>query len=778
MKGKEQSSPVPLSQARCPGPVLSLPEASAGGNPPRPYTVELAGDWESGAGFLNYWHLVVRHKLLLVAASLLGLLLGVLVGLPFKPVFRATTSIEVLNLNEDFMHMRPAQSTVPGSDPDVSEEQTQAALLQSDSLLARVRAKLSREPSHESSPPTSGWQSRLHLGDSRQPPRSELLKTAAKSVKVSSTPRTRLLSISVDSTDPQLARDFAATLVREFIDTNIESRWASTHETSDWLNREIGDTRSNLRRSEDALQAYARNSGLLFTDQENQTNVATEKLQQIQQQLSSATAERIAKQSSYELARSSPPEALADVLNNPSLQALQARLDEAARQLASLGAVYNSGYSKLKQAAAEVSALREAFDRQRADLMKRIDTDYQGALRREKLLATAYDAQAREVAGQDERTVQYNILKRDVDSNRQLYDTMLQQMKQASIAVALHASNVRVVDPAYVEASVFPNFKLNALLGFFAGLICSLGFVLIRERSDRTLRTPGEIKFWAALPELGSIPRLIHGSNRISRIFPERGFTPSEIASGSALSATRPGSTHSTQRTQSTAQIVEAFHSVLTSVLLGAEATQEAGSILVFTSAEPADGKTSVVSNLANAATEIGKRVLLVDADLRRPRLHEIFEVERSGGLTDLLASETPESDWRGLIQHVQRGRLSLLTAGSPSRVATHLFHAPKFSKLLQSWKSEYDLILIDTPPAMHITDARVIGTQADGVVLVVRAEQTTRDALLALRNRFLEDRIRLLGCILNDWDPSRSAYAYPYHYRYYSSREELPTNA
>jgi capsular exopolysaccharide synthesis family protein len=679
-----------------------------------------------------------------------------------RPVYRASTTLEVLNVNQDFMNMRPTQSAMPSDSENISEEETQATLLQSDPLLDRVCAKLNLNPTPPAHPAMSGWRSWLHLREGGKPSsREKLLSAAVKSLKVTNTPRTRILAVTVDSTSPRLALDFTNTLVQEFIKQNIDRRWASTQQTGDWLSHEISDARSKLKSSEDALQAYARDSKLFFVDAEKQTtNVSTEKLREIQQELSAVTADRIAKQSVFELARNSPPDALADILNDPSLQSLSARLDEATRQVASLSALYNPGYTKLQQAQAEVIPLREAFDRRRADLLHRIETDYQSATRREKLLSAAYDAQAREVSGQDEKAVQYNILKREVDSNRQLYDTMLQEMKQASITTALHASNVRIIDPAYLQDQpISPNFKLNAALGLLGGFFCSIGLIFMRERADRTFRKPGEVKLWASLPELGAIPRFQHNATRSTRA-----MGPGGEREGRSLTVGGPCDLLNLADVwDKRTPIVEAFHSAVTSILL-ADQNREAHRVLVFTSVGPSDGKTSVVSNIAIAAAKTGGRILLVDADLRRPRIHDIFGLRRDGGVTEILHSEATSAHWSELIQQTNVRGLSAITAGNPRQAATHLFYTRHFSSVLCKWREQYDLVLIDTPPAMYITDARVIGALADGVVLVARAGQTTRDALLAIQERLGEDRIHLLGCILTDWDPSRSPYSYPYY--------------
>jgi capsular exopolysaccharide synthesis family protein len=434
--------------------------------------------------------------------------------------------------------------------------------------------------------------------------------------------------------------------------------------------------------------------------------------------------------------------------------------------VASLSAVYNNGYAKLQQAQAEVVPLSEAFASRRAALLHRIETDYQSAARREKLLSAAYDAQAREVSGQDERAVQYNVLKREVDSNRQLYDTMLQEMKQASIATALHASNVRVIDPAYLQdRPVSPNLRFNCALGLLGGFICSVGFIFLREKTDRTFRQPGEVKLWASLPELGVIPSLPQKVNRsVWRLGPRiaRGRDGNHD-NGSGVPRERLELLNVAHVWDKPTVMIEAFQSALASILLAGD-SRENGSVLVFTSVGPSDGKTSVVSNIAIAATKTGRKVLLVDADLRRPRVHDVFGLRKMGGIAEMICSEEVHNFWPALIQQPAIARLSVITAGVSRRLTTSLFYSPKFSALLDKWRAQYDLVLIDTPPAMHIPDARVIGALADGVVLVARAGQTTRDSLLAIQERFTADRIRLLGCILNDWDPIRSGNPYPYY--------------
>lgn len=716
-------------------------------------------DAESNSGLIEYWRILRRHKAVILLAAFGGLILGIAAGIPMKPVYRARTSLEVLNLNEDFMNMKESSPvTTVDNTYEISEEQTQAKLLESEALQNRVMIRLDPDkPAAPSAPrmATSGWRAWLHKAE--PPPmtdREKLLEKLALSLKIRPTVRTRVLEVTADSTDPRLAADFLNTLVDEFIQQSVEARLHTTQRTSDWLRREIDDARSKLRQADAALQAYAGESGLIFTDEN--TNVATEKLQQLQQQLSGATADRIAKESHFELAKNSPPDALGDILSDLGLRDTSVKIADLRRQIASLSEVFNPGYSKLRQAQAELIALESTFERERADILKHIENDFVEASNRERMLAAAYDAQTRDVTGQGEKLIQYNILKREVDSSRQLYDTMLQQTKQASIATAMRASNVRVVDPASLpDIAVFPNFKLNAAFGLFSGLFISIVLVTIRERADRTLQQPGEIKQWTELPELGAIPAA--SRTRLSYGRPVAAIADSDRAVWFGRHANEM---ELMTWNQKGSLVAEAFRCTLTSILFVGE-NGSRPRVLVFSSANPGEGKTSTVANLALATAEIRRKVLIVDADLRRPRMHNVFDLPNGRGLSDILREEINEESLTGLVQQTRVPGLHVLTAGAPTEAAAHLLYSPNFGALLARFRLDYDMILVDVPPMLQMTDARVAGRLADAVVLVSRAGKTTRDALLAARDRFIEDRIRVLGVVLNDWNPKKTLGGY-----------------
>jgi capsular exopolysaccharide synthesis family protein len=730
--------------------------------------LEAPEDEDSGAGIFEYCFVICRNKKKILLAGVVGLIIGFLIGIPMKSVYRAATTLEVLAMNQDFMNMKGTNPVNTSVDSDVSEEQTQASLLSSVIMKKRVSARLDPNSAlHRVTSAPPAWRTLLHLG----PPatgsaRSILISKAAATLKVKATAHTRILEATVDSSDPDLAADYLNALAQEFIQQNQESRLSAILHTGDWLSHELGDTRDKLRKSEDALQEYARNSGIILTNET--TNVATEKLQQYQLSLTAASADRIAKQSRLELAQSSPPESLADVLNDGSLRDTQSKINDVERQIADLSTIYSPEYSKLRRLQAELQSLQTAFGNQRTDILSRIRTDYQEASRKERLLTAAYDNQTREVTGQGEKSIQYNILKREVDSNRQLYDAMLQQMKQASIATAMRASSIRIVDAADVPMLPrFPNFRINSAVGLLAGLLSSTIVVLVRDQLDRTLQLPGDIKQWAELPELGTIPNAYIAASKSYYLYYNSLKTVSagkhqhrSIASVGLPDGSPGNGIELATWQKSSSLLAESFRSALTSILC----TGENGSrpcVLVFTSANPAEGKTTVVSNLAIAASEIRLKVLIIDADLRRSRMHQLFNLPNERGLTDFLQEEMTQRTLAGPVQKSAVPNLHILTAGPETRAAAHLLYSPNFTALIKRFRDEYDMILIDTPPMLQMTDARIISRQADAVVLVARAGATTRDSLLAAKERFDEDRTRIIGSILNDWDPKRPSAAY-----------------
>lgn len=734
---------------------------------------------DAGAsGLVEYWRILRRHKGTLLLMAFLGALAGLLISLPQTPIYQARASIEIQDLNQDFLNMRQMNPvSEPGSNYMIDDIQTQIRVLQSDTLTERVLDRLNIKRPAEVSKDTSrvsSWRRALNLPEPDvKSAREQALATAARNLKIRAAGQTRIVEIMCDSTDPRMAANFVNTLMNEYIEQKIEARWKMTERTGVWLTRQLDDMRVKLERSEDALQRYARNSGLMFTADEKKS-VAEEKLLQLQESLSKAQADRIEKQSRYEMAAQAPTETLSDVLNDSSLREYQIKLTDLRRQRSDLITVYTANQIKVKRIDAEIEAMETALKKEREAIVRRIRNDYEEAMNREKLLASNYTAQTKLVTDQSERSIQYKILKREVDSNRQLYDAMLQKMKESSVAAALRASNIRIVDAAKPpEYPYKPNPRTNMVWGLFSGLFFGVGLVVVRQRANRTLQEPGDASFYLNLPELGVIPA---GSQ-------ERIRTPGPknrkaLAGENAVNGNGNGRLEMVTWQRKPSVMAESFRAVLTSILFSRDTGGQQR--LLLTSAGPGEGKTTVICNLAIALAEVNKRVLLIDADMRRPRLHDVFEIANERGLTNLLQTKNEvRTELKGLVVETTIPGLFVLPSGPPTAAAANLLHSKALEAALDILDKEFDMILIDTPPMLQIPDARVVGRLVNGVILVVRAGQTTRDAALAARQRFQEDRTPMTGVILNNWNPKTSTNGY-YGYNsgyYYKSYQHYQAN-
>jgi len=724
--------------------------------------------------FLDYWHILIGHKMPLLYFALAGLIAAILFSLAQTPLYRARTSLEIQDFNEDFLDLKsvdPTDST--GNRTAESYIGTQIKILQSESLLERV---IDRLELHEAPPPT-GWRafvSRAGHGlrlssPSRRSEKEELIRQAERNLTVSASGRTSLLEVLYLSPDPKLAADFANTLVSEFIEQSQEMRWKSTQRTAEWLTSHLDEMKAKLEQSEAQLQDYARTSGLTITSEKD--NVAEIRIKELQEELSRAQADRVAKQAKLEEAKSKPADSLPEMLEDVTLRDYRVKLTDLQRQLVELRATLTPAHYKVQRVEAQIAELQSAFQKQRGLILRRIANEYEAARRRETLLAKAQAEQEKIVADQSSKAIHYNTLKREVDSSRQLYESMLRRVKQASLAAAMRASNVLVVDSAKPPLFPYkPNLPKNSVLGLFIGVFLGLGFVLMEESFDRRIRAPGDVRIYLNLPELGVIPRAeLPATQKTSKGFYAR-HALSPPSQRNQLSSPDDCPELATWQ-HKPSLLADCVRTALISILLPSQ-NGDHPHVVVLTSPCPGDGKTTVASNLSIAMAEIRQKVLLIDGDLRRPRLHKIFGISNDWGLSDVLRAGTALEaiPIANLVSKTKVSSLYVMAGGRGPVTTPALLYSTRMNGLLDRLRSEFDMVLIDAPPVIHLADARVLGRLADGVILVIRAGLTTPESAMITCQRFAEDGTRVLGTILNGWDPKakgRYGYSYEYHGAY-----------
>jgi capsular exopolysaccharide synthesis family protein len=713
-------------------------------------------DMPAAGGLLEYLSILYRSKLLLTVAALGGLLAAVLITVRQTPVFRARTSLEVQDLNENFLNIKQVLPVSDGKGfTDATDIGTQIKILRSESLIRRVIDKVQhdRPPVQE-----AAWVAWLRdvLKMPKPGPAGLDVAAADSHLTVRADGQTRIIEAFYDSTDPRFAADFVNTLAQEFIQSNIESRWQMSQNTGEWLSRQLQQIRVKLETSEDNLQSYARRTELIFTSEKS--NIHEDKLRQLQEELSKAQSERISKQSEWEIAKSSSVDALPETLVGTSLRTLREKVTELRRERARLITTFTEKHSTVRQTEAQIALLEAAVERERALLKDRLQHEYESALRREKLLGSDYEKQLRLVTEQSEKAIQYNILKREVDSNRQLYDSMLQRVKEGNIASAMRSSNIRVVDAAYPpERPYSPRLPLNAAIGLFCGTFLGATWLIVRDGRDRTIRNPEDATLYLGISQLGVIPSASLGARR--GLY---GRKPAEIATG--ISA---GTVGLRTRARTVPLVAESFRATLASILF---ASRNGGRprVIVITSANPGEGKSTVASNLAVALAEAGHKTLLIDGDMRRPHLHTFFHLPNTDGLSDLLRDATvPAGEaFAAAVRGCGIPGLSVLSSGTPTDAAINFLYSPRSCELIRAVRELYDTVIIDTAPALVLADARVLGRISDAVVMVARSRKTSRDLLKDACDQFHRDGTNILGVVLNDWEPAGRTFAYG-HSRY-----------
>lgn len=767
----------PFGEGQDSGLVLRMGEAQ----PPQVGAVKHAAPDDDSVSLFEYWDILRRRKSSIFWSCLVCGLLGWLFTLPQTPIYQARMSLEVIRQDDSVLAMAGQARGYSSQREETAFVRNQVEFLRSDTLIERVVEKLQLDKDAQLSEMPGVSQRMLNWfakapGDETTP-RQRAVLLAAKSLNVMHSPDSDIIEVYYDSPDKELAARFINTLAEEYIEQSLSARWEVSQRTTEWLTKQLEDMKKKLGESERGLQAYADQNQLIFTH--DTASVSEEELRRIQDEVSKALADRVGRQSRFEMASRSPLESLPEVLDDSTLRQYQVDLTTLRRNLAELSSSLTPAHYKVKKVQAQVEEMEGALGGERQKILQRLENEYRSADRREKLLSDRYAQQLRTVSNESSKSIQYNLMKREVDTNRELYQSLMHRVKEAGVTSAITASTSRIVDRAKPPVAPYkPNTLLNAGLGLFAGLFLGVAMAFGRERSDRTIRQPGEMHFHLRVPELGVIPRF-HGVAAGSR---KRSYLAAGKAKGVMAGMGLNGNSNSDKSGAHTTELVtwqrepsadaESFRAALTSILFCRNGRPPA--VIAFSSPQSSEGKTTVVSNLAVALAEINRRVLVIDGDLRKPRLDRILGEPNGWGLSDLLRENEP-LEGRPLDYLVQKTKIPnvhALFSGRRTANASNLLHSPRLAELIRRFRQEFDAVLIDAPPVLGLPDARVLGHMADGVILVLRAGQTTLETARAARQRLAEDGTVVLGTILNAWDPKEAKYGY-YSYSTYAYEPE-----
>jgi capsular exopolysaccharide synthesis family protein len=470
----------------------------------------------------------------------------------------------------------------------------------------------------------------------------------------------------------------------------------------------------------------------------------------VQSDLLHARTDLAEKQARHQIANSSSKaDSVTDGEKDADIRELRSKLVDLRRQEAELLTIYKPTYSEVQKIKAQADTVEQALKQAQQRVVGRVMDEYRESTEREHLLASAYQNALSKAASDSQTAVQYDILKHEADANLAAYQDMLSKVKDLSLAAAFRTSNIRILDPAEpAKKQRTPLMPLNMALGLFSGLTLALGYVLIVDRSNPNLRHPGEATMRLGITELAAIPTLNTSFADFIPLAPPKDANNDD----NGLTVIEDGSL------DADAPTTDAFRTLLTSIMF-AGGRGDQPKVVVITSVAAQEGKTTVSSNLAIALARAGKRVLLVDGDLRHPSLHTKFSLPNMIGLGNLLQAGCDATDAQFAVLQTSITRLSVLPCGSFTAAPADLLFQPNLLTLMNSYREHFDMIIIDTAPLTGLPDARLLGRASDGVVLVARANKTPRAAILTACQRLSLDHSRVLGVVLNDWKGNDSPY-------------------
>jgi polysaccharide biosynthesis transport protein len=704
---------------------------------------------------LDYVIILRKHQWMVLTFLLTVVTVVTIASFKMRPVYEAAARVEVDKENQSTQMFSDSNAYEVYEDMDAYLE-TQTKILESETLaLQTIRSMdLERYPEFGGEGPNIISRATTE-GATRRP---AILSAFLGRLSVRRVPNSRLIEVKFDAQDPQLAAQIVNTHLQNYIEENFRSKYDATTQASSWLSAELEELRIKVEKSEDARIAYERENQIWQIDAKQ--DITSQKLADLSKALTDAQTDLAQKEALYRMASSGNIEALAQGASNGVLQDLQRKKSDLDEQYADAVNLYGPNFPKVQRLAAQIKAVND--DQQKAEhiVLETIQQEYETARSHVELLQQQLDQQKVEANDMAEKLVQYNILQHDAESNKQLYDGLLQKLKEAGITAGLRSSNIRIVDPALAPSIPSrPQKARNIMLAFLVGLVGGIGLAFFREYLDNTVKSPDDVESLTGLPSLAVVPTL-PGSNG------SQGHSSRLVEGDVPLTASNP-KVEVLSYAQPKSQISEAFRALRTSLLLSQ--AEHPPQVILVSSALPREGKTTASVNLAVTLAQLGDRTLLMDADLRKPGIRRALNLSigKERGLSSYLAGVSTLDEV--CIPHPAIDNLVAMTTGPIPPSPADLLSSHRMSEAIGELRRRFKFIVIDSPPILAATDAVILSAQVDGVLLVVRSGETPKEAFTRCRNLLAAVKSRLLGVVLNAVDTSAPDYYYSYRYYPYA---------
>jgi succinoglycan biosynthesis transport protein ExoP len=712
----------------------------------------------------GYLALLHKRRGLVITCICVSVLVAVVYNYTTRPLYQATCEILIERETPNVLPTKVMEIGQGGNE----YFQTQFQLLQGRSLAEAVVRKLDSQWSVESQtgPLMSPWErfQRRFLG--RVPPMTvgndgiPLSPAAAafqSRLSVEPIQGSRLVNLRFTAYNPNLAAQAVNLLAQLYIEQALDFRFTTSSEATDWLSERLREQKKKVEDAERALQEYREREGLV--NFEERQSLADQNLQAFAAAAMNARTERIAKETLYSQMRSLPTSQLETfplVMSNAVVQGLQSHLSELQRDQSRLSETLGDKHPDMVRVRSEAKATEDKLRAEMQNIVRSAESDYRTALQQEANLQVNLEAAKKEALEINRKAIEFGVLKREVDSNQQLFRDLMNRSKETGLESELKSTNIRIVEKALLPRSpISPQRTRNYEIALVLGLLLGVGLALLFEHADNTLKTPDDVKTHLNLPFLGMVPDVSLRSGT-----PGQGRT-------SPLILKNPNSA-----------VGEAYRVLRTNLIFSS--AQDSGRAILISSANPSEGKTTTVSNLAGSLAQNGARVLAVDADLRRPTLHQQFGVPKTPGLSDLIVGKCQASQ---AIQSTRFKGLQVLPCGYISPNPAELLGSANMKEVLRALRQHYDWVIIDTPPILAMADTSILCPLVDGVVLVVAAEASGRPAIRRAIDQITSVGGRFTGVVLNRVNLERNSYYYTQYYgeyyrSYYAEGTERQSNA
>ncbi len=743
----------------------------------------------------NYWQVIEKHRWLIAIFSLAVVLTTALVIFRMTPIYTAETTLLIERKSPQVLNIPQVLSEQSVAWDEYDYYKTQYEILRSRRLAAQVIQEQDLENnslfSGEGRERKKGlvsnlrnkaktWVKNLGLGGQSVPPpskthgrgplgiKSGLIAAYRAMQEIVPISGTRMVKLVFNTPDPELSALLANAHAEAYIGQGLKQLTQASGVAQRFLEEELVGLKERVEKSEAGLNRYRRDKGIISL--EDKENIVVERLGDLNKRLTEAEAETITLAAKVRVIHEMTYDSIPEVVASSLIQSFKGQLVRLEGDYAYLSARFKPEYPRLAQLKAQVEEIRRRLEQETQRVVGGIKSAYQSAKAKEKNLRAKMEEQKAAALSLKDASVEYAILAREIDTNRQLYDSVLQRMKEIGVGAGVHGSNVSIIDKAELPRSPSkPRKAVSLLLSALVGLMGGVVLAFFLEYLDNTMNTKEEIERHLHLPTLGVVPDFkgIKFSN--NGYAPKRIMSQVEAAVRNLLPQTNGH--QSGVRTNGyfpshnrLSVVVEAYRTLRTAILLSQ--VEEPPKTILFTSSLSREGKSSTVINTAIIFAQMGKKVLVIDADLRRSDCHKILGIENGKGLAEVL---TGGGEVKEMISPTTTDNLFLLSSGTTPPNPTELIGSNKIHEILTSLQEHYDYIFIDSPPVIPLSDAVLLSPRVDGVVLIVRGNETPRNIVKEAQQHLRYARAKFLGVVLNGVIRQGGDSAY-YYDHYYSS--------